>query len=249
MATACEWLGRRGWDNLLVVLGAFFALAFLYPHDATRPFYAMWYPVPIAALFAFASYRARLLSASGAVAAGLFSWLVLEVGSWAYLLSGAGFFVLSSLLSTWNRRRSASAEALAEKGHRRDARPGGRQRLRGRHRARGRAAARAREAGPVRVTGFDVWPLWLGAFAAAAADTWATEIGTRFGGTPRLVTTGRKVPRGTSGGVSGAGLLGALAGALAVGALMFAGAALEHVLNPFSQGVRFAQSRAVSVLV
>jgi uncharacterized protein (TIGR00297 family) len=55
-----------------------------------------------------------------------------------------------------------------------------------------------------------------GALAAAAADTWATEIGVLFGGTPRTVTGLRRVPPGTSGAVSAAGTGGMIAGALAV---------------------------------
>ena len=57
---------------------------------------------------------------------------------------------------------------------------------------------------------------FAGAFAAAAADTWGTEIGTLAGGPTRQVWSGRRVPPGTSGGVSGAGTFGALAGAAAV---------------------------------
>lgn len=61
-------------------------------------------------------------------------------------------------------------------------------------------------------------PLWYaagaGALAASTADTWATEIGTLFGGEPISLTTGRKVPPGTSGGVSLIGTLAGVAGAL-----------------------------------
>ena len=55
----------------------------------------------------------------------------------------------------------------------------------------------------------------LGALAASSADTWATEIGTLYGGTPRSVRTLRPVPPGTSGAVSAPGSLALLAGALA----------------------------------
>lgn len=57
----------------------------------------------------------------------------------------------------------------------------------------------------------------LGALAAATADTWGTEVGTLSGGTPRLVTTWRPAPAGTSGAVSAAGSLATLAGALFIG--------------------------------
>jgi len=58
--------------------------------------------------------------------------------------------------------------------------------------------------------------LGAGALAASAADTWATEIGTRYGGVPRSILSGRPVPVGTSGGVTVIGSLGALAGAVFV---------------------------------
>jgi uncharacterized protein (TIGR00297 family) len=54
----------------------------------------------------------------------------------------------------------------------------------------------------------------LGALAAACSDTWATEIGTLFGGMPRQITTGRPLEPGMSGGVSAAGFGAALAGAV-----------------------------------
>jgi uncharacterized protein (TIGR00297 family) len=56
----------------------------------------------------------------------------------------------------------------------------------------------------------------LGALAAASADTLATEIGTLAGGEPRSVMGWRPVPAGTSGGISVAGSLGMVAGALLV---------------------------------
>lgn len=57
-----------------------------------------------------------------------------------------------------------------------------------------------------------------GAFAVAAADTWATAFGMLSRRDPRLITTGRAVPKGSSGGVSLTGSLGALAGATLVAA-------------------------------
>jgi uncharacterized protein (TIGR00297 family) len=58
---------------------------------------------------------------------------------------------------------------------------------------------------------------FLGAVAAATADTWATEIGVRWGRRPRSLLTLQPQPPGTSGAVSLPGTAAALAGALAVG--------------------------------
>jgi uncharacterized protein (TIGR00297 family) len=59
----------------------------------------------------------------------------------------------------------------------------------------------------------------LGALAAAASDTWSTEIGTLLGGSPRLITTGRVTETGMSGGVTLAGFGAGIAGALFVAML------------------------------
>ncbi len=56
------------------------------------------------------------------------------------------------------------------------------------------------------------WLAYTASLACATGDTWATEIGTRFGRQPRLITTGQPVPSGTSGGVTLAGTLGGVAG-------------------------------------
>jgi len=66
------------------------------------------------------------------------------------------------------------------------------------------------------------WPAAAGALAAAAADTWATEIGSFSPLPPRLITTWARVTRGVSGGVTALGTLGGLAGALVMSALAMA---------------------------
>jgi uncharacterized protein (TIGR00297 family) len=55
-----------------------------------------------------------------------------------------------------------------------------------------------------------------GALAAASADTWATEIGTLWGGTPRSIARWTPVAPGMSGGVTLTGTVAAVAGAALV---------------------------------
>ena len=57
------------------------------------------------------------------------------------------------------------------------------------------------------------------ALAAAAADTWASEIGMWTGGVTRLLTNWQRVEPGRSGGVSWAGSLAGAAGALLIATL------------------------------
>ena len=54
---------------------------------------------------------------------------------------------------------------------------------------------------------------FAGAYAAATADTWATEIGTLARGRPRSIFTLRPVATGISGGVTAAGTAAEFAGA------------------------------------
>lgn len=63
----------------------------------------------------------------------------------------------------------------------------------------------------------------LGALAAAAADTWATEIGTLWGGAPRSILTLAEVEPGASGGVTP---VGTLASVVAAGLIALAGGLL-----------------------
>lgn len=67
----------------------------------------------------------------------------------------------------------------------------------------------------------------LGALSCCNGDTWASELGSVWSDkSPWLVTSLRRVPRGTNGAVSAAGLVFSLAGGLAIGAAYFAGVAL-----------------------
>lgn len=61
----------------------------------------------------------------------------------------------------------------------------------------------------------------VGAIATACADTWATEFGTRLGGRTILITDRNLVKPGTDGGISFAGTLMALAGAVFIGSLTY----------------------------
>ena len=57
------------------------------------------------------------------------------------------------------------------------------------------------------------WAVLIGALAAAQADTWGTEIGGLARVSPRLITTGGRVPAGTSGAITALGTTAGIAGA------------------------------------
>ena len=63
---------------------------------------------------------------------------------------------------------------------------------------------------------------FAGAFAAASADTWATEIGTLARAQPRDILTLKPLPTGQSGGVTWQGMLAQAAGAAFVALVAWA---------------------------
>ncbi|MEM0963391.1 MAG: DUF92 domain-containing protein [Bacteroidota bacterium] len=204
LAATAEALGKAGWDNLWIVLAVVVPLSHL---DATPGALVLHlYGVAAAVVFVVATFRAHALDLSGALAGGLLAWMLVALGGMRWAVPALVFFVLSSVLSKVGRRSKAEAESKAEKGSRRDA---------GQVVANGGVAACALAA-----TVFDASPLWyvvfVGAFAAAAADTWATEVGTARRGTTRLLAVGPVVAPGTSGGMSLSGTAGAVAGAASV---------------------------------
>jgi len=72
-------------------------------------------------------------------------------------------------------------------------------------------------------SGWEAWrALGAAALAAAASDTWATEVGTLARRPPRSIASWRPVPTGTSGGVSIPGVAAAAAGATFVAAAALA---------------------------
>ena len=200
VSTGAEALGSGGWDNVVVVLAALLTLVFADEHPDVR--LRMGVAAAAGVAFGVVVYRLDALDGSGALAGGLLAWSLLTVG-WAWAVPGFIFFVLSSLLSRVGARRKERASHFVEK-------PG------------------ARDAGQVFANGGVAWLLlavsvvvpggvgyvgFLGAFAAATADTWATELGALGPGRPRLITTGARVPVGTSGAVSLTGTVAAVAGA------------------------------------
>lgn len=164
----------------------------------------------VAAIIGALASRARLLSPAGAVAATAMGALAVGAGwSWGILL--VVFFTLTSAVSAYGaERKQALTRDVIEKGATRD------------------AVQVLSNGGVFGLTAL-LWmatrdPLWMaagaGALSAAAADSWATEIGMALGGEPRSIISGRRVAPGTSGGVTVAGSLGGLAGAAVVAGTM-----------------------------
>jgi uncharacterized protein (TIGR00297 family) len=148
------------------------------------------------------AYWRRALTADGAMIAALTGCVTFARGG----IPGAGalllFFGSSTVLSRLGERRKQRLPLAQAKGARRD-------------------AWQVLANGGVATLAFGVgWrSAATGALAAAAADTWATELGLLARQPPRLITSLRTVAPGTSGGITPEGVMASVGGAAVVGAM------------------------------
>lgn len=166
----------------------------------------------LSAAIAYLAYRRGSLSRSGAVGALLVGTLVFGLGGWVWGIVLAVFFISSSFLSHFKEREKAAVAEKFEKGHRRDI---------GQVLANGGSGALIAVLSaliPDPLVAAESWFfLFTGVMATVTADTWATELGTLSKAAPRLITNGRVVEVGTSGGVSPLGTGVSFAGGLLIG--------------------------------
>lgn len=157
-------------------------------------------------IVAVLAYRASMLTKGGMVFTVFTGMLVgAAFGFFGLLLLGV-FFVSSSLASKYRHREKRRAEEIVEK-------------------------AGARDQWQVLANGGVAWalsvamiiapsPVWLYGFtaslAAAASDTWASELGVLAKRNPRSVLTFRRVEPGTSGAVSWYGTAMSFTGSLLI---------------------------------
>lgn len=175
-----------------------------------------WIPgFALASLVAFGAYRLRALTRSGAIAAVILGGTIVVTAGWWPAIVLVVFFVTSSALSMHSSTRSDAAGQV--RGKRRDAV----QVL-----ANGGIAALCAIASAVAADGGPWLVALVSAVAGAASDTWATEIGQFSRSQPRLITSLREAPRGTSGAISAVGTLGSIAGSLLIALTAAAGARL-----------------------
>ncbi len=169
----------------------------------------------LAILISVTAWKLHMLSRSGMLAAGIMGMLVFGLGGlpWACLM--LGFFVSSNLLSRFARKHKLHLDEKFSKGSQRDAwqviANGGVATLFLTITWIQRELIGCSEA-CFAANGW-AYLAFAGSLAAANADTWATELGVLSRRSPRLITTGRAVPVGSSGAVSPAGLLSATTGA------------------------------------
>ena len=166
------------------------------------------------------AYWRKSLSVSGWLGAILVGTLTLGFGGWAWGLTLIIFFISSSLLSRYKEQiKEKRAAEKFEKGGRRDFSQtmanGGLSAL---------CAVAYASAGRPTV----LLAAFVGLMATVNADTWATELGVLSPHKPRLITTGREVEPGTSGGITLFGSSASALGAALIGVCLIVLLAIEH---------------------
>jgi uncharacterized protein (TIGR00297 family) len=173
----------------------------------------------IAGAVALAARRAHALSTPGTIAAVIVGALAVSAG-WAWGALLIAYFVISIALSRLRGAEKAQRTGdVVQKGGARDAV----QVLANGGLFAAAAVVATISALPVSTSAIMV-AVALGALAASAADTWATEIGSLATRPPRSIITWRPVPPGTSGGVNLIGIAAMVAGGgfVALGARLLA---------------------------
>lgn len=176
--------------------------------------------VIVSAGTAAVAWRARALTPSGAAIATVVGTLILRFGGRPMALIIAAAVLTSSALTRWQAARKSHPE----------------------HRW-GRSGAQVIANGAI-ATGLAVWygiapTPWIsiafaGAVAGLTADTWATEVGVLSTKPPRLITSGRPVESGRSGGITVLGTTAGIAGAVLISVIASLG--LQTPLFPVLLG-------------
>ncbi|EZA58064.1 hypothetical protein DMN91_006310 [Ooceraea biroi] len=177
--------------------------------------------VIIPCLFLFWGLRRKSVDTTGAIL-GLFMGFILTLSSFAHLSAIVTFFVTGSKVTKFRAAQKRKFEADFKEGGQRN----WIQVLCNGGMAMQLALLYLLDIGSgERPIDFDkeYRSSWLsvgilGTFACCNGDTWASELGTVTGtGDPFLITTRKRVPRGTNGGVSWIGLFFSTLGGVVVG--------------------------------
>lgn len=207
-----EAISSGGSDNFFI---AIFAAPLLFLFLANEIFFEpkfIYLSIPLSLAMALVSYRLRFLTTDGAAALIVLALLLFGLGGFKWTIPILFFFISASSIAKLKRASKENiGEIIIEK-------------------SEARNYLQVISNGGIGAL-FVILnlitqnELWYYAFviivAGACADTWATEIGTRFGKKTISIISFQKIETGLSGGVSAIGTLAAFAGSLSVGLISY----------------------------
>jgi len=179
---------------------------------------AVWQAAAISATFTALVFALRAATPGGALTGGLITAaLYLETPGWHTALWPLfALFVLTFAATRFGRSRKEALGIAEEKRGRRASQVAANL---GFAAMAGIPLAGALGFGSAWLSGRAALVAMLAVLAEATADTLSSELGQVLGGEPRLLTTLRRVPAGTDGGISLAGTLAGCLGAAIIAAI------------------------------
>jgi uncharacterized protein (TIGR00297 family) len=223
-AAAIELFSSRGTDNLTLPLGISVIVFLFVKFPQMFPVFVC---LGITLLILIAAYYLRAVTFWGLQAAALLGVSLFVFGGWLSFSALVLFFLSGSAVSRIGKNKKAVAHALHE-----------------RQGARSVAQVMANGLPPLifaalyHITGNEsVLLAVIACFAAAAADTFSSEIGMLSEKTPVSVLTLKPIQRGMSGGVTFLGLSSGLLGALIISVLAVPGFGVAGMLAVIAAGM------------
>ena len=230
VSTISESISKYGSDNLTVPIISAIVFDQYFISIAYNVSFTLLMWSIISLLLLWGAFKLKTLSIDGAVSAYLIGLIICGAGGLQWVLPLVAFFILSSLISKCRRKAVKK------------------------HSPRNIYQVLANGGVPTILALLhfyfqlpNVYVFYLGAIAAATADTWATEIGFFSRKMPVNILTWKPVSRGDSGGITILGTFGSFIGAtvIASSGLIFSLSASQFLIVTFAG---FAGSLVDSVL-
>lgn len=200
-------------DNVTVPLtGGIVMAALVFAAWAPHPLldHTAWIWLVVNTALAVVGYLARSVDVSGMLGGWLLGAVIIAFGNWQLYIALLVFFILGTVTTKLGYRRKAARGLAQEKGGRRGFSHAW---------SNTGVSAMLAVAATMLPNSATLWLAAVAAFATAAADTTASEVGQLLGRRTFLPLTLRPVPVGTEGAVSLEGTLAGVFGALLVAAI------------------------------
>lgn len=196
----------------------------------------------VVAALVFVAFKMKALDKSGMLAALVVGFVIVQSMGWSWLILLIAFFVLATIFTKFKYEFKRSLGWAQEKGG-----------------ARSWTNTLANGLVPAFAAVAEYWTqsiifvaAFVGALATSTGDTLATEVGLLSRSKPRLITNlKKKVPHGTSGGITPLGELMVLVGSMSIGLIATAlqlGYAWHHKLIVVATVSGFVGSTVDSIL-
>lgn len=225
IATLVEAFTPRGFDNLSVpIISALGAYFFIYIING-QPLFIFIYMAAIgfilSFIIAFAAYRKQSLSISGTVGATLLGTLTYATAGFFGFAMMILFFLSSSILSSFKKKNKEQVAKQFDKTGQRDI-----------LQVFANGGVGLIHAILFYITKNPIFLICLAtSYAAANADTWATELGILNKNNPFSLRTFKRVAKGTSGAVSLLGTASSLVGSMIIGLFSIIGFVLLNNID------------------